>query len=114
MTSSEERRYSISEVSKTTGVSITILRRWEERYSPMLKPKRDKAGRRYYVKNDIDIVRRLKQYVKHEQLTTAGARKRLAMELRGEGRPATGHETVELARAIEAELSELLDMLESD
>ncbi len=105
------RRYAISEVSEQTGVAIHVLRQWEARF-PQLKPKRDRANRRYYTEADIEIVRRIKQLLRHENLRTAGARKRLAQELIGEGRPKTNSEIVDLIDRIEAEARAILDLLD--
>ena len=113
MTESQDRRYSIREVSEIVDVPQHLLRQWEDRFS-QLKPARDRARRRYYTQGDIDIARRIKQLIRHEKLTTEGARKRLAQELRGEGRPRTRREAVELIDKIEAEVRDMLDLLGSD
>lgn len=112
MTNQDDRRYSISEVSELTGTQAHVLRQWEDRF-PQLKPKRDRANRRYYVQADIDVVRRLKELLWHEKLTTEGARKRLDQELRGEGRPKTRHEAVALLDELEQEARAMLDILDS-
>lgn len=94
-----------------TGIPAYTLRRWE-RLFPQLKPKRNRAGRRYYTNDQIDIIRRLKQYLYHDKMTTAGARRRLSEELRGEGRPKTGAEALALIDRIEAEARAMLDALD--
>ena len=111
MPTAEEKRRSISEVSALAGVPAYVLRQWEERF-PQLRPKRNRANRRYYTEADIEIIRRIKQLVWREGLTTEGARKRLSQELRGAGRPKTNTEARELAEALEAEIRALLDRLD--
>ena len=108
----EDRRYRISEVSELTSVSIHLLRQWESRF-PQLKPKRDRANRRYYSVADIDLVRRIRQLLRHEKMTTDGARRVLAQELRGEGRPKTRREALALLDEVESEVRAMLDLLDS-
>jgi DNA-binding transcriptional MerR regulator len=112
VTSKDIRRYTISEVSDATDVPDYVLRQWESRF-PQLKPKRNRANRRCYTTDDIELVRRIRQLVWNEKMTTEGARKRLSQELRGEGRPRTRSEAVDLVDNIEAEVRSMLDMLDS-
>jgi DNA-binding transcriptional MerR regulator len=113
MSALEDRRYRISEVSDLTEVPVHVLRQWEARF-PQLKPKRDRSNRRYYMPDDIGIVRRIKELVRHEKLTTQGARLRLSQELYGEGRPKSNAEMRQLLGKIEDEARALLDMLDGD
>ena len=107
-----DRRHSISEVSEMLGVPIHVLRQWEERF-PQLRVKRDRANRRYYQEREIAIVRRIKQLLWHERLTTAGARRRLDEELLGAGRPETKQDARELLASAEEKVRQMLDRLES-
>jgi DNA-binding transcriptional MerR regulator len=107
-----DRRYAIGDVSEITGVDTQQLRRWEEKF-PQLKPKRDRAKRRYYTPADIDIVRRIKFLLRHDKMTIEGARIRLAQELHGEGRPRTRQETIDLLDKMENEIRAMLDILDS-
>ncbi len=107
-----EKRYSISEVSALTEVPDYVLRQWEMKFPP-LKPQRTRSRRRFYVSKDIDIVRRIKQLLWHEKLSTEGARLRLIQELHGEGRPKTRQEVNGLLDRMESEVREMLDLLDS-
>ena len=111
MPSADERRLSISEASELVDVPAYVLRQWEARF-PQLRPKRNRANRRYYTEADIEIIRRVKQLVRHERLTTEGARKRLSQELRGAGRPKTNTEAIALAESLENEIRTLLNRLD--
>ena len=113
MAQSDERRFSIGEVSEAVGVPVQMLRRWENEF-PQLKPKRNRANRRYYLQADMDIARRIKVLLQHEKMRPAGARIRLAQELHGEGRPRSTREAVELVDKIEDEARAMLDLLDSD
>lgn len=108
----EDKRYSISEVSEIVDVSQHLLRQWETRFSPMLRPKRTRTGQRYYERSDIDVVRRIKTLIRDEGMTTPGARVRLLEELRGEGRPRSDREALEIVRAIETEVQAMLERLD--
>ena len=106
-----ERRYSIGEVSETLGVSVRTLRLWEEQFK-QLKPKRDRVKRRYYLNDDIEVARRIKQLLKGEKLSAEGARIRLAQELHIEGRPRTKKELADLVDAIEDGIRNLIDRMD--
>lgn len=95
-----------------TDVPIYVLRQWEGRFS-QLKPGRNRAGRRYYLTSHIALVRRIKELLWHEKLTTDGARKRLEQELRGEGRPSSRQDALDLIDKIEDEVRTMLDILDS-
>jgi len=107
-----EKRYSIREASEMTGVPDYVLRQWEDRF-PSLQPGRDRAKRRYYLMKDVDIVRRIKQLMWHEKMSTEGARVRLVQELRGEGRPKTRREALDILDGMESQVRAMLDLLDS-
>ncbi|HNV22983.1 MAG TPA: MerR family transcriptional regulator [Candidatus Hydrogenedentes bacterium] len=109
----EDRQYGIAEVSHMTGVPAYVLRQWEDRF-PQLKPGRDRARRRIYKPADIEIARRIKQLLWNENMTTKGARVRLAEELRGEGRPRTRKEALDILDTMEQQIREMLDLLENE
>ncbi|MCF6287086.1 MAG: MerR family transcriptional regulator [Candidatus Hydrogenedentes bacterium] len=108
-----ERRLRISEVSEMTGVAIHLLRQWEEKI-PQLKPRRNRANRRYYLEKDVAIVRRIKHLVRHEKMGLDGVKIRIAQELHGEGRPRTQQEAIDLVDRIESEVRSMLTLLDSN
>lgn len=108
-----ERRLRIGEVSEMTGVAVHLLRQWEEKI-PQLKPKRDRANRRYYYEKDVAIIRRIKHLVRHEKMGLDGVKIRIAQELHGEGRPRTRQEAIDLVDRIEDEVRAMLTLLDSD
>lgn len=111
MAQNPDRRYSIGEVSEMLGVTVRTLRVWEEQFK-QLKPKRDRVKRRYYLHDDIEIARRIKQLLKTEKLSSEGARIRLSQELQLEGRPRTKKELVDLVDSIENDIRSLLDRMD--
>ena len=108
-----ERRMRIGEVSEITGVAIYVLRQWEEKI-PQLKPRRDRANRRYYLAKDVDIIRRIKHLVRHEKMGLDGVKIRIGQELHGEGRPRTKKEAIDLVDRIETEVRSMLALLDSE
>lgn len=111
MAQNPDRRYSIGEVSEMLGVTVRTLRVWEEQFK-QLKPKRDRVKRRYYLHDDIEIARRIKQLLKTEKLSSEGARIRLSQELQLEGRPRTKKELIDLVDSIENDIRSLLDRMD--
>lgn len=79
----EKRYYSISEVSRITGLEQYVLRYWEKEF-PTLKPRKNRGGNRLYTSRDIEIVNRIKHLRKNEGLTIQGARAKLTMRRGGE------------------------------
>lgn len=107
----EDKRYPISEVSELVGVPIHLLRQWEERF-PRLRPKRDRANRRYYLAADIRIALRIKELLHDDRMTSEGARIVLAQELRGHGRPKTTREVVDLLDFAQSQIRQMIDLLD--
>lgn len=53
-----------------------MLRFWETEFTD-LNPKKSKSGQRLYSKEDLEVVKQIKQLLYNEKLTIDGARKRL-------------------------------------
>ena len=75
----EKLYYSISEVSRMTGLEAYVLRFWEKEF-PILKPRKNRGGSRMYTRRDIEIVNRIKHLRTREKLTIAGTRAKLMMK----------------------------------
>jgi len=69
--------YSISEVSKITGLKPYVLRYWETEFKQLAPPK-NRAGNRTFRQKDIDLILRLRQLLHVEKFTIEGARKKLS------------------------------------
>ena len=74
--------YKIGEVCEHVGVQPHVLRYWESEF-PMLAPQKNRAGQRVYRRKDLEIVLRIRELLYDEKFTIAGARRKLAEELRG-------------------------------
>jgi DNA-binding transcriptional MerR regulator len=68
--------YTISEVSKITGVKQYVLRYWETEFSN-LRPLKSSSGQRKYKQKDVDRIQLIKQLLYDESYTIAGAKKKL-------------------------------------
>jgi DNA-binding transcriptional MerR regulator len=68
--------YSISDVSAMAGVKPHVLRYWESEFS-LLKPKKNKAGRRVYTQREIKLILLIKKLLYEEKFTLEGARIRI-------------------------------------
>jgi DNA-binding transcriptional MerR regulator len=74
----EKEFYSIREVADMLEIKPYILRYWEKEFA-VLKPKRNRVGRRYYSRKDIDMIRSIKKILYEKGYTIAGAKKKLAV-----------------------------------
>jgi DNA-binding transcriptional MerR regulator len=78
--------YKIGEVCDHVGVQPHVLRYWESEF-PMLAPQKNRAGQRVYRRKDLEIVLRIRELLYDEKFTIAGAKRKLADELRGGSGP---------------------------
>lgn len=78
----EKLFFKIGEVCELAGVQAHVLRYWETEF-PTLAPQKNRAGQRTYRRRDVEMALRIKQLLYDEQYTIAGAKKKLASELRG-------------------------------
>lgn len=74
--------YKIGEVCEHVGVQPHVLRYWESEF-PMLAPQKNSAGQRVYRRKDLKMVMRIRELLYDEKFTIAGAKRKLAEELRG-------------------------------
>jgi DNA-binding transcriptional MerR regulator len=65
--------YSISEVSRLTGLEPYVLRYWETEFEE-LKPQKNRAGNRVYSNRDIKFILRIKELLREKRYTIEGAK----------------------------------------
>ena len=65
--------YSISEVSKITGLEQYVLRYWESEFE-QLEPAKNRAGNRIYTNRDIKLILHIKKLLREERYTIEGAK----------------------------------------
>lgn len=66
--------HSISEASKITEVKPHVLRYWETEFSK-LSPSKNRAGKRIYTVEDINLILEIKKLLYVEKFTISGAKK---------------------------------------
>ena len=66
--------YSISEVSRITGIEQYVLRYWESEFES-LKPQKNRAGNRIYTNKDIQLIIKITSLLRDKKYTIEGARK---------------------------------------
>ena len=100
--------HSIGEVAKMFDVNESLLRYWETQF-PILKPKKNQGGTRFYKKEDIEKVGLVYHLVKIKGMTLAGAKKKLTQnpEL-----TFSAYEIVQRLEGIKAELLAMRDELD--
>ena len=69
----EKLYYSIGEVAKAFDVNASLIRYWEQEF-PIIKPKKNKKGNRYFTPTDIQNLQIIYHLVKEKGYTLDGAR----------------------------------------
>jgi len=69
--------YSISEVSRMTGLEAHVLRYWETEF-PQMRPRKNRAGNRAYRPREIQYIHYIRHLLHEEKYTLQGAKKKLA------------------------------------
>ena len=101
--------YSIGEVAKAFDVNTSLIRYWEQEF-PIIKPKKNKKGNRYFTPEDIKNFKIIYHLVKEKGYTLDGARVALTTNSKIS-------ETITLIDRLEfvkAELLKLKDSLSDD
>ena len=75
--------YGIGEVKEITGVAPHVLRYWESEFK-LLRPVKDRSGRRRYRTKDIEKIEKIKDLLYRKKYSIAGAKKCLQMETEGD------------------------------
>lgn len=76
----EKLFYSISEVSKILGESVSLVRFWSNSFPRLIKPSRTAKGNRQFTKDDIETLKQIHLLVKERGMTLEGAGKLILSE----------------------------------
>ena len=68
--------YRIGEVSEIVGVQPHVLRYWETEFRS-IRPQKSSKGQRVYSRRDVEKLLRVKDLLRNQGFTIAGARKKL-------------------------------------
>src|SRR5690348_18455388 len=71
-----KRYFTIGEVSELCGVKPHVLRYWEQEFT-QLRPIKRRGTRRYYPHHGVLLVRRIRELLHAQGVTSRGARSRL-------------------------------------
>ncbi len=75
----EKLYFTIGEVSDLCDLKPHVLRYWEQEF-PQLKPIKRRGNRRYYRREDVLLIRQIKDLLYIQGYTIEGARQQLATE----------------------------------
>lgn len=71
-----KRYFTIGEVAQLCGVKPHVLRYWEQEFV-LLNPVKRRGNRRYYQRQEVQLVRRIRELLYDQGFTIAGARSKL-------------------------------------
>ena len=94
--------FSSTEAERILGIKNSVLRYWVDEM-PLIQPKKDLSGRRFFSGRDMRLLLRLKYLLYERHLSIDGARKQLEMELSSKNQ--------DVRAELDAIRSELLDLL---
>ncbi len=72
-----KRYFTIGEVGELCAVKPHVLRYWEQEF-PQLKPVKRRGNRRYYQRQDVILIRQIKDLLYDQGFTIGGARQRMS------------------------------------
>jgi len=101
-----KRYFTIGEVSELCAVKPHVLRYWEQEF-PQLSPVKRAGNRRYYQRQDVMIVRQIRELLYHQGFTIGGARQKLS----GEEVKNDNSRSRQLVREMRKELEEILKIM---
>ncbi len=96
----DKRYFTIGEVSELCHVKPHVLRYWEQEF-PQLKPVKRRGNRRYYQREDVLVIREIRELLYDQGFTIGGARQQLE----------ASEENTANADVIQAIINELEDVL---
>lgn len=75
----DKRYFTIGEVSELCLVKPHVLRYWEQEF-PQLSPVKRRGNRRYYQRDDVQVIREIRELLYDQGFTIGGARQQLESE----------------------------------
>lgn len=101
-----KRYFTIGEVSELCGVKPHVLRYWEQEF-PQLKPVKRRGNRRYYQRQDVLIIRQIRNLLYDQGFTIGGARQQLT----GDAAKFDVNQSQQIVKQMRLELEEILKIL---
>ncbi len=103
----DKRYFTIGEVSTLCAVKPHVLRYWEQEFNS-LRPSKRRGNRRYYRRDDVLMVRQIKDLLYHQGFTISGARAQLSGHKAKVAQEQSSHE---FNKHVIAQLEEVLAIL---
>jgi len=103
-----KRYFTIGEVSELCAVKSHVLRYWEQEF-PNLKPMKRRGNRRYYQRQDVLLIRQIRDLLYMQGYTISGARHKLS----GEKAEIASDQTSLLTQQLIKELEGILDVIKA-
>ncbi|MEY3017154.1 MAG: hypothetical protein RL336_289 [Pseudomonadota bacterium] len=103
-----KRYFTIGEVSELCAVKPHVLRYWEQEF-PQLSPTKRRGNRRYYQRQDVIMIRQIRDLLYDQGFTISGARQRLE----GDDNKKDSSQTRQLIKQTIAELEDVLQILKA-
>ncbi len=104
--------FKIGEVSRIIGVKPYVLRYWESEFG-LVRPQKSKIGQRVYRRREVEMILRLKTLLYDEKYTIAGAKVKLAQEVRQAGGAEPADEQIQrLVDAINSQKQEIRNLIQ--
>ncbi|MBM4166550.1 MAG: MerR family transcriptional regulator [Ignavibacteria bacterium] len=104
--------YSITEVSKITGIEPYTLRYWQDVFE-QLHPSKNRGGKRAYTNYDIKIILQIKELTRNQRFTLEGA-KNILRQWSDENKLDTQLNTISFETNVTEELYKTNEKLKAD
>ncbi|HAI68613.1 MAG TPA: MerR family transcriptional regulator [Gammaproteobacteria bacterium] len=104
-----KRYFTIGEVSELCAVKPHVLRYWEQEFS-QLKPIKRRGNRRYYQREDVILIRHIRNLLYEQGFTIGGAKQ----HLNGEASITDRQQSQQIIRQLRLELEEVLSILNAN
>jgi DNA-binding transcriptional MerR regulator len=102
-----KRYFTIGEVSDLCDVKPHVLRYWEQEFT-QLKPVKRRGNRRYYQRQDVMLIRQIRELLYEQGFTIGGARQRMVGTDIAEEKPGVNKQVVkDLISDVEEALRDL-------
>lgn len=101
-----KRYFTIGEVSDLCAVKPHVLRYWEQEF-PQLKPVKRRGNRRYYQRQDVLMIRQIRNLLYEQGFTIGGARQKMS----GEDAKEDVNQSQQIIHQVRLELEEVLSLL---
>lgn len=104
----DKRYFTISEAADLCGTKPHVLRYWESEFT-QLSPVKRAGNRRYYQRQDIFLIRQIRELLHEQGFTIAGAKQTLA----GENSKEKVTKNKQILREVRQELERLLKSMKA-